>query len=109
MNSHMRAPRSVTDTPTDEEGFALLFALGMPFQEEGRPGQVDEEAEAREEERRHEEARARAEAEQAALEELKQENPDAYARPEPTVEDDHPGGSTPRVPPAEGATEEGSE
>jgi large subunit ribosomal protein L5 len=74
-----------TSAITDEEGFALLLALGLPFQEAGRPGQVaaeEQEAEA-EEERRHEEARARAEAEQEALDQLKQENPEAYERPEP--------------------------
>jgi large subunit ribosomal protein L5 len=67
-----------TSAKTDEEGFELLLALGFPFAEEGRPGQVDHEAE--EEERRREEARARAEAEQAALEQLKEENPEAYAK-----------------------------
>ena len=70
-----------TTAKTDEEGFELLLALGMPFSEEGRPGAVDT-AEAEEEERRHEEARLRAEAEAAALEQLKAENPDAYAKPE---------------------------
>ena len=55
----------------------------MPFQEQGRPGQPQEEEDDAEEERRHEEARLKAEAEQAALEQLKQENPDAYAKPEP--------------------------
>jgi large subunit ribosomal protein L5 len=70
-----------TTAQTDEEAFALLDAFGMPFQEAGRPGeqaQVDE----ADEEQRAEEARARAEAEQAALEQLKAENPDAYAKPE---------------------------
>jgi large subunit ribosomal protein L5 len=67
-----------TSAKTDEEAFELLLALGFPFSEEGRPGQVDHEAE--EEERRREEARARAEAEQAALEQLKEENPEAYER-----------------------------
>ena len=48
------------------------------------PGSRDAEAEAEaEEERRKEEARLRAEAEQAALEQLKEENPEAYAKPEP--------------------------
>jgi large subunit ribosomal protein L5 len=71
-----------TTAPTDEEAFELLLALGMPFSQEGRPGAVDEaEAEA-EEERRKEEARERAEAEAAALEQLKAENPEAYAKPE---------------------------
>jgi hypothetical protein len=53
----------------------------MPFSQEGRPGAAEPEVDA-EEERRHEEARLRAEAEQAALEQLKEENPDAYAKPE---------------------------
>src|SRR4051794_22728117 len=71
-----------TTAPTDEEAFELLLALGMPFSQEGRPGAADEaEAEA-EEERRKEEARERAEAEQAALDQLKAENPEAYAKPE---------------------------
>jgi len=70
-----------TTAKTDEEAFALLDGLGMPFAQEGRPGQEDAEAEA-EEERRHEEARQRAEAEAAALEQLKEENPEAYAKPE---------------------------
>jgi large subunit ribosomal protein L5 len=74
-----------TSAPTDEEGFELLLALGMPFAEEGRPGAVDTAAE-EEEERRKEEARLRAEAEQAALEQLKAENPEAYAKRERPVE-----------------------
>jgi large subunit ribosomal protein L5 len=70
-----------TTAKTDEEAFALLDGLGMPFSQEGRPGQADVEEE-EEEERRKEEARQRAEAEAAALEQLKEENPDAYAKPE---------------------------
>ncbi len=70
-----------TTAPTDEEGFALLDALGMPFQEAGRPGQPEVTDDA-EEERRAEEHRAKAEAEAAALEQLKEENPEAYAKPE---------------------------
>jgi large subunit ribosomal protein L5 len=66
-----------TTAATDEEAFELLLGLGMPFSEQGRPGAEDLEAEA---ERRHEEARIRAEAEQAALEQLKEENPEAYAK-----------------------------
>ena len=69
-----------TSADSDEEAFALLDALGMPFSAEGRPGEADAEAEA-EEERRHEEARQRAEAEAAALEQLKEENPEAYEKP----------------------------
>src|SRR5947199_2945425 len=50
-----------TTAPSDEEAFALLEQLGMPFARDGRPGQAagaDEEAE---EGRRKEEARRRAE------------------------------------------------
>jgi large subunit ribosomal protein L5 len=68
-----------TTAATDEEAFELLLALGMPFAEDGRPGAVDTAAE-EEEERRREEARLRAEAEQAALEQLKAENPEAYKK-----------------------------
>jgi large subunit ribosomal protein L5 len=69
-----------TTAQSDEEAFVLLEGLGMPFAADGRPGEADAEAEA-EEERRKEEARQRAEAEAAALEQLKEENPDAYAKP----------------------------
>jgi hypothetical protein len=69
-----------TSAPSDEEGFELLLGLGFPFAQDGRPGQVDRAAE-EEEERRHDEARLRAEAEAAALEQLKEENPEAYAKP----------------------------
>jgi large subunit ribosomal protein L5 len=73
-----------TSARTDLEAFELLLGLGMPFAREGRPGGADEQQQAEEEEeRRKEEARAKAEAEQAALEQLKEENPDAYAKPEP--------------------------
>ena len=81
-----------TTAKTDEEAFALLLAFGMPFQQEGRPGSADAEEEAAaEEERRKEEARQKAEAEQAALEALKEENPEAYAKPEPTPEEGEEG------------------
>ena len=70
-----------TSASSDEEAFVLLEAFGMPFSREGRPGGPSaEEEEAADEERRREEARARAEAEQAALEQLKEENPEAYER-----------------------------
>jgi large subunit ribosomal protein L5 len=67
-----------TTAATDEEAFALLDGLGMPFSPEGGQEDVEEEAE---EERRKEEARQRAEAEAAALEQLKEENPEAYEKP----------------------------
>jgi large subunit ribosomal protein L5 len=77
-----------TTAATDVEAFELLLGLGMPFAQDGRPGhEAEAEAEAAaEEERRKEEARQRAEAEQAALEKLKEENPEAYAKPEPEAE-----------------------
>ena len=71
-----------TTAASDEEGFALLLEMGMPFQEAGRPGQSTVEPDEAEEERRHDEARLKAEAEQAAFEQLKEENPEAYAKPE---------------------------
>jgi large subunit ribosomal protein L5 len=71
-----------TSARTDEEAFALLEAFGMPFQRDGRPGEDREAEREAEEERRRQEARMRAEAEQAALEQLKEENPEAYAKRE---------------------------
>jgi large subunit ribosomal protein L5 len=72
-----------TSAPSDEEAFVLLQELGMPFQRDGAPGAAQsEEEEQAEEERRKEEARQRAEAERAALEQLKEENPEAYEKPE---------------------------
>src|SRR3954453_12448788 len=72
-----------TSAKTDLEAFELLLGLGMPFAQEGRPGQAEREAAeaAAEEEQRKEEARLKAEVEQAALEQLKEENPEAYAKP----------------------------
>ncbi|MEA2154270.1 MAG: large subunit ribosomal protein [Solirubrobacteraceae bacterium] len=90
-----------TSAQSDLEAFALLESFGMPFTKENRP--VDAAAEARraaaaaaEEEARHEELRAKAEAEQAALEQLKQENPEAYERPaeEPEADTDTEGGDS---------------
>jgi large subunit ribosomal protein L5 len=70
-----------TSAQTDEEAYFLLRELGMPFAREGAPGQdLEAEAESAEEERR-DEARRRAEAEQAAFEQLKEESPEAYEKP----------------------------
>ena len=80
-----------TSAVTDEEAYALLRELGMPFSREGAPGEDTGAAEEAEEERRKEEARARAEAEQAALEELKEENPEAYEKPTPTDDESEAG------------------
>ena len=94
-----------TSAKTDEEAFALLLELGMPFQQAGRPGLTEEEVDPYEA-RRLEEARLKAEAEQAAFEQLKEENPDAYARPEKPEEgaEDAEGAAT-----AGGEPERGSE
>jgi large subunit ribosomal protein L5 len=65
-----------TTAATDEEAFALLTELGMPFRRDesgGGPTAAEIRAE--------QEAKAKAEAEQAALEQLKEENPEAYAKP----------------------------
>jgi large subunit ribosomal protein L5 len=70
-----------TTAKTDEEAYTLLRALGMPFAREGAPGQDLEAEAAAAEEARKDEARQRAEAEQAALEALKEENPEAYEKP----------------------------
>jgi large subunit ribosomal protein L5 len=75
---------SITTTATtDEEAFALLTELGMPFRRD-ESGDGPTAAEIRAEQ----EAKAKAEAEQAALEQLKEENPEAYAKPaaEPEAE-----------------------
>ncbi len=84
-----------TSASSDVEAFVLLEMLGMPFTQEGRPGQgspalAAETAEAE----RIEEARERTEAEQAAYDELKQEDPAAY---EPTA-----GGTNGDAPAADG-------
>ncbi len=86
----------VTSAQSDIEAFALLEAFGMPFSKEHRPDRAEQEARhaAAEEAARLEEARAKAEAEQAALEQLKEENPEAYERPaedpaEETQEEEH--------------------
>jgi large subunit ribosomal protein L5 len=96
-----------TSAQTDEEAFALLEAFGMPFQREGRPGAVQAEADP-EEEKRKEEARLRAEAEQAALEQLKEENPEAYERPERHDEEEGEEGETEGGKPADESTEDQS-
>jgi large subunit ribosomal protein L5 len=73
----------VTSAQSDIEAFALLEAFGMPFSKENRPDRAEQAARQAlvEEAARHEELRAKAEAEQAALEQLKEENPEAYEKP----------------------------
>jgi len=87
-----------TSAASDEEAFELLLGLGMPFAAEGRPGSGDADAEAAaEEERRREEARQRAEAERAALEQLKEENPEAYEKPAEPEEGEEGAGAPPEA------------
>ena len=77
-----------TTAKTDEEAYALLRELGMPFSPEGAPGQdVDAQEQAAEEERL-EQARAKAAAEEQAYEELKEENPEAYEAPAPAADEE---------------------
>jgi large subunit ribosomal protein L5 len=87
---------SITTTAeTDEEAFALLTELGMPFRrEEGGDGPTAAEI------RAEQEAKAKAEAEQAALEQLKEENPEAYAKPAaaPEAEGDEAGDTAAEAP-----------
>jgi large subunit ribosomal protein L5 len=80
-----------TTAKTDEEAYTLLRELGMPFAREGAPGQDLEAEAAAAEEARKEEARQRAEAEQAALEALKEENPEAYEKPVRDEEEEEEG------------------
>ena len=79
-----------TSAKNDEEAFALLLAFGMPFTREGRPGEESaaERRREQEEQERLELARQKAEAEQAALDALKEENPEAYEKPAAEPEGD---------------------
>jgi large subunit ribosomal protein L5 len=73
-----------TTAETDEEGYALLEAFGFPFADRAtRQAEAAAAAPAVSDEER----KAKAEAEQAALEQLKEENPEAYATPEPAAGD----------------------
>jgi hypothetical protein len=98
-----------TSAKTDLEAFELLLGLGMPFAQEGRPGQAEREAKEKEaeEEQRKEEARQKAEVEQAALEQLKEENPEAYAKPEGEDEGAAEGGDEEAGEPAEESSDNG--
>jgi large subunit ribosomal protein L5 len=66
-----------TTAQTDEEAYALLEAFGMPFRRDDSASAADVRLQQEEAERK-----AKAEAEQAALEQLKEENPEAYEKPE---------------------------
>jgi large subunit ribosomal protein L5 len=69
-----------TSAKTDEEGYALLEAFGFPFADRAtRAAEAAAAAPAVSDEER----KAKLEAEHAALEQLKEENPEAYEKPEP--------------------------
>ena len=76
-----------TSAKTDEEAYALLRELGMPFSTVGAPGQEADAEEQAAEAQRLEEAHAKAEAEERAYEELKEENPEAYEAPAPAEDE----------------------
>jgi large subunit ribosomal protein L5 len=76
-----------TSAKTDEEAYALLRELGMPFSTVGAPGQEVDAQEQAAEAQRLEEAHAKAEAEERAYEELKEENPEAYEAPAPAEDE----------------------
>ena len=76
-----------TSAKTDEEAYALLRELGMPFSPVGAPGEDVKDEEQAAEEERLEEAHAKAEAEEKAYEELKEENPEAYEAPAPAEDE----------------------
>ena len=89
---------TITTTARDRRGGLRAAArAGHAVRPGGPPrrGRRRSEAEA-EEEQRKEEARQRAEAEQAALEQLKEENPEAYAKPEPEEGEEGEGERPPR-------------
>jgi large subunit ribosomal protein L5 len=73
-----------TTANTDEEGYALLEGFGFPFVDRATR---QAEAEAEEPAVSDEERKAKAEAEQAALEQLKEENPEAYETPAANVDE----------------------
>jgi len=85
-----------TTAVTDVEAFALLEAFGMPFAREGRPGgdRAVTDSTPEEEESRRADARERVEAEEAAYQELREEQPDAYVAPEATSATAAGGGET---------------
>ena len=82
-----------TTAASDAEAFALLEALGMPFAREGRPAgfdtpdtpDVDADARAREQQLL-DEAHEKAEAEQAARDQLREEDPETYGAPTPDAD-----------------------
>jgi large subunit ribosomal protein L5 len=76
-----------TTAKTDEEAYALLRELGMPFSTVGAPGEEADAQEQAAEAQRLEEAHAKAEAEERAYEELKEENPEAYEAPAPAEDE----------------------
>jgi large subunit ribosomal protein L5 len=89
-----------TSAKTDEEAYVLLRELGMPFSPDGAPGSAEPEVDP-DEAARLEEARLKAEAEQQAYEELKEENPEAYETPTRPEEGEEGEGEDGEAAPAE--------
>jgi large subunit ribosomal protein L5 len=73
-----------TTAKTDEEGYALISAFGFPFVDRATR---EADAAAAAPSVSDEERAAKLEAEHAALEQLKEENPEAYEKPEPAEGD----------------------
>jgi large subunit ribosomal protein L5 len=87
-----------TTAKTDEEGYALLEAFGFPFADRAtRQAEAAEAAPSVSDEER----KAKAEAEQAALEQLKEENPEAYEKPIRSEDEDEDAATLDEAAPAE--------
>jgi large subunit ribosomal protein L5 len=83
-----------TTASSDDEAYALLEALGMPFAGREPPTGAEDAVSS-------EEKAARAEAEQAAFEQLREENPEAYAPAAPAEPDEAEAGGEAAAEPAE--------
>jgi large subunit ribosomal protein L5 len=88
-----------TSARTNDEARALLDGFGFPFM--GRETTPEAQAE-KAEQARHEEARLKAEAEAAALEQLKEENPEAYEKRVEEPEEGEGGEAAPTEEPSDG-------
>ena len=76
-----------TTAQSDVEAFELLLGLGMPFAQEGRPGGPTRKGGRGRGGAAQGGGAREGEAEQAALEQLKEENPEAYAKPEKPMDE----------------------
>ena len=88
---------TITTSAADRRGGLRAAARARhAVPREGAPGTAAEAAEARRGGARKEERAAEAEAEQAALEQLKEENPEAYEKPEPQSDEGEEARPSPR-------------